>query len=151
MSGGLERSISTAVRGGRGSAASAPVWPSHGSSSFALSSAVSGFTLVTPFCLARKRETSVIFFSMSAVLTGSSSTVISLAISLTHALADWLTMYTAPKVRQAREDMKAITTVSALPAMEAEGTIWAVLDWKRAGRRPARRAGNSPVKRLVQG
>jgi hypothetical protein len=88
---------------------------------------------------------------MSAVLTGSSSMVISLAISLTHALADWLTMYTAPKVRQARKDMMAITTVSALPAMEAEGTIWAVLDWKRAGRRPARRAGSSPVRRLVQG
>ena len=61
------------------------------------------------------------------VLTGSSSTVISLAMSLTQALADWLTMYTAPKVRQARKDMMAITTVSALPAIEAGGTICAAL------------------------
>src|SRR5215510_2757234 len=127
MSGGLERSISTAIRRGMGSAWSALPCPSQGSSSLALSSAVSGLTWVMPFCLARNRDTSVIFFSMSALLTGSSSTVISLAISLTQALADWLIMYTAPKVRQARKDMIAITTVSALPAIEAGGTICALL------------------------
>ena len=44
MSGGLERSISTAISRGMGSAEIAALWPSHGSSSLALSSAVSGFT-----------------------------------------------------------------------------------------------------------
>ena len=92
MSGGLERSISTAMRRGIGSADSAAVEPSHGSSSFALSSAVSGLTRVMPLCLARNKETSVIFLSMSGMFTGSSSTVISLAMLLTQALADWLTM-----------------------------------------------------------
>ena len=48
-------------------------------------------------------------------------------------------MYTAPAVRQARNDMMAITTVSALPAIEAEGTICAVFGCKRAGRIPAKR------------
>ena len=47
--------------------------------------------------------------------------------------------------------MMAITTVSALPAIEAEGTICAALVWKRAGSRLTIRAGNSPVRRLVQG
>jgi hypothetical protein len=88
MSGGLERSISTAISRGMGSAEIAALWPSHGSSSLALSSAVSGLTCVMPFCLARNNATSVIFFSMSAVLIGSSSMVISLAMSLTQAFAD---------------------------------------------------------------
>src|SRR6476660_6474729 len=126
MSGGLERSISTAISRGIGSDESTSLWPSQGSSSLAESSAVIGFTWVMPACLARNNETSVIFFSISAVLTGSSSMVISLEISLTQASADWLTMYTAPAVRQARNDMMAITTLRALPAIEAEGTICAV-------------------------
>ena len=52
-------------------------------------------------------------------------------------------MYTAPSVRQARNDMMAITTVSALPAIEADGTIWAVLVWNRVGSREASRAGSN--------
>src|SRR5262249_40521967 len=123
LSGGLERSISTAIRRGMGSADSASLWPSQGSSSLAESSAVIGFTWVMPACLARNSETRVTFLSMSGAFTGSSSTVISLEISLTQASADWFTMYTAPAVRQARKVMMAITTVSALPAIDAEGTI----------------------------
>ena len=45
-------------------------------------------------------------------------------------------MYTAPAVRQARNDMMAITTVRALPAIEADGTICAVFDWN-SGRQDA--------------
>ena len=71
-----------------GSADSASLWPSQGSSSLAESSALMGLTRTMPDCLARNSETSVIFFSMSAVLTGSSSTVISLEMSLTQASAD---------------------------------------------------------------
>ena len=48
-------------------------------------------------------------------------------------------MYTAPAVRQARNDMMAITTVSALPAIEADGTICAVFDWNLVGKMPAAR------------
>ena len=56
-------------------------------------------------------------------------------------------MYTAPAVRQARKDMMAITTVSALPAMEARGTICAVVGWKYAWKR----AGMTPASRAFQG
>ena len=35
--------------------------------------------------------------------------------------------------------MMAITTVSALPAIEADGTICAVFGWKRVGNIPAAR------------
>ena len=47
--------------------------------------------------------------------------------------------------------MMAITTVSALPAIEADGTICEDFAWKRAGNSEARRAGKSPARRLVQG
>ncbi len=47
--------------------------------------------------------------------------------------------------------MMAMTTVSAWPATDAEGTICVCLVWKRAGNSPASRAGRIPVDRLVQG
>ncbi|ODR93475.1 hypothetical protein AUC70_11400 [Methyloceanibacter stevinii] len=89
ISGGFERSISTAIKRGTGSAESASVDPIHGSSSLAESSALIGLTRLMPDCFARNRETKVIFFSMSVVSSGLSSMVISLAMSSTHALADW--------------------------------------------------------------
>ncbi len=45
----------------------------------------------------------------------------------------------------------AMTTVSALPAIEAEGTICEERVWKRAGSQVTTRAGRSPAMRLVQG
>ena len=47
--------------------------------------------------------------------------------------------------------MMAITTVSALPATEADGTICAEVAWKRRGSSAASRAGRMPATRLVQG
>jgi hypothetical protein len=47
--------------------------------------------------------------------------------------------------------MIAMTTVSALPAIEADGTICEERVWKRAGNQVTTRLGNSPPMRLAQG
>ncbi len=47
--------------------------------------------------------------------------------------------------------MMEITTVSALPAMEADGTICDGAAWKRFGNNAVSRAGRMAASRVVQG
>ena len=91
-SGGVLRSSSTAMRRGTGSAFRASVCPSQGSSSWAESATLSARTCAMPGWRDRKPVTSATILSRSTRSLASICTVTSLAMSRSHADADWFIM-----------------------------------------------------------
>ena len=81
-----------AIRRGTGSAFSASVCPSQGSSSWAVSAMPSARTVAMPGCADRKRVTSATTLSTSLCSLASTCTVTSLAMSRSQAVADWFIM-----------------------------------------------------------
>ena len=139
-SGGADSSIVATTRRGTGSSSMSRPDPSHGWSNRAVALLSMTSAPVTPENSSAIARACLSAASMSRPSAGLIWMVISREIWLSQVAALARIMVTAPSVRQARNDMMAITSMSALPETFAGGTIGAVGRRRGpAGRRAARR------------
>src|SRR5690606_26632950 len=111
--------------------------PSQGSSNRAVAALSTIVPSRVPEKVSARSRASASAFSMSRSSSGLIWMVISREIWLCQLAAVARTMLTAPKVRQARKAMMAMTSISALPETFAGGTMGAVgrtfISGRRAG------------------